>query len=422
MFFLSFSISFGETFVDSDESLWIAQSTSCPSITSTKCMYLNDGNRFIDVDKEHYYYDPVCWASNKEITSGTSKNIFSPMDNCSRAQVVTFLWRTMEKPDVLNSNKIFKDITDPDKYYYDAVNWAVQNSITQGTEANLFSPDETVTRAQFVTFLWRTAGCPTVVADNPFQDVSIDGSYYSPAVLWAVQNGITQGTDETHFSPVQPCNRAQVVSFLYRADGTLKGAITEEEFASFFERVELTKANWERYFFFSDREFGTSTGEKEEVRELSANNNVYVDNSIVLRIRDTFRNKEETYDLSVFEETKDIRIGMGEHPAFRRSFIRVNNSGEVEALEVLSNECEDAKGEVLVATIPDSEWVENKYGNCLIVETKEKNRYYLYQDGSVIGEEKFGRTTIEQNRLDERYGFTCIESWFLYDEIKNLVL
>ena len=170
-------------------------------------------NRFTDVPSGAYYEDAVAWAVENGITSGTSETTFSPDASCTRAQMVTFLWRAAGSPKAGGSSP-FTDVS-ADAYYYDAVLWAVENGITAGTSATTFSPDAAVTRAQTVTFLWRAAGAPKAGDSNPFADVSADAYYYD-AVLWAVENGITSGTSATAFSPNADCTRAQIVTFLFR--------------------------------------------------------------------------------------------------------------------------------------------------------------------------------------------------------------
>ncbi|MBS7299118.1 MAG: S-layer homology domain-containing protein [Eubacteriales bacterium] len=170
---------------------------------------------FVDVKKGQYYYDAVMWAAEKGITGGTSANTFSPDANCSRAQVVTFLHRMIASPEPAAITLPFADVKTSD-YFYKPVKWAFGSKITGGTSNTTFSPDESCTRAQVVTFLWRTAGQQKAsVNSNPFTDVKAD-SYYYDAVLWAVENGITGGTSATTFSPDSDCTRAQVVTFLYR--------------------------------------------------------------------------------------------------------------------------------------------------------------------------------------------------------------
>ncbi len=170
-------------------------------------------SQFTDISEGSYYYDAVMWAVEKGITTGTSDTTFSPSQSCTRAQMVTFLWRAAGSPAATGSNP-FTDVTS-DKYYYDAVLWAVEQGITTGTSDTTFSPDAKVTRAQTVTFLYRYAGSPAVSGDNPFTDVS-GSTYYTDAVQWAVDNSITTGTSTTSFSPENDCTRAQIVTFLYR--------------------------------------------------------------------------------------------------------------------------------------------------------------------------------------------------------------
>ena len=174
--------------------------------------YLTTG--FVDVHEETYYGEAVKWAVDKGITNGTSDKIFSPFNDCTRAQAVTFLWRAMGSEKVETAIP-FKDVP-AGAYYADAVAWAVEKGITNGTSAELFSPDATCTRAQIVTFFWRAAGKPEVeIEEMPFEDVPA-GAYYADAVAWAVKNEITNGTSAKTFSPDLPCIRAQIVTFLYR--------------------------------------------------------------------------------------------------------------------------------------------------------------------------------------------------------------
>ena len=172
-------------------------------------------NPFVDVKEGAYYYDAVLWAVEQKITSGTSATTFSPDASCTRAQMVTFLWRAAGSPKVENGKNPFVDVK-ADAYYYDAVLWAVEKGVTSGTSATTFSPDATVTRGQTVTFLYRNAGFPEVSGTMPFTDVEAD-AYYAKAVQWAVQQKITTGTSETTFSPMSDCTRGQIVTFLYRA-------------------------------------------------------------------------------------------------------------------------------------------------------------------------------------------------------------
>ncbi len=169
---------------------------------------------FVDVSDDAYYIKAVKWAVEKGITTGSTANTFNPEAVCTRAQMMTFLWRSAGSPAPKSASNPFADIS-KDAYYYDAVLWAVENGITKGTSDTAFSPDEVVTRAQTVTFLHRMAGSPAAAANSSFQDVDAD-AYYSAAVQWAVAQGITQGTSATTFSANDACDRAQVVTFLYR--------------------------------------------------------------------------------------------------------------------------------------------------------------------------------------------------------------
>lgn len=168
---------------------------------------------FHDVTRFDYFYDAVKWAVDHDITSGTGRFTFSPNAACTRAQTVTFLWRAAGSPRPVSTVNPFTDVHYGD-YFYQAVLWAVENGITMGTSATTFSPDATVTRAQVVTFLWRANGQPAA-RNSGFTDVSAD-AYYAKAVAWAVQNGITTGTGFGVFSPDAACTRAQIVTFLYR--------------------------------------------------------------------------------------------------------------------------------------------------------------------------------------------------------------
>ena len=170
-------------------------------------------NPFVDVSGGAYYEDAVLWAVREGITSGTTATTFSPGASCTRAQMVTFLWRAAGSPKASGSNP-FRDVS-ADTYYYDAVLWAVENGITSGISAAAFAPDAMVTRAQTVTFLYRAAGSPAAAPGSSFSDVRGD-AYYADAVSWAVEKGITSGTAAAAFSPDADCTRAQIVTFLYR--------------------------------------------------------------------------------------------------------------------------------------------------------------------------------------------------------------
>ena len=169
---------------------------------------------FVDVATGSYYEDAVDWAVENGITKGTDDTYFSPDGICTRAQAVTFLWRTAGSPASKTSTMPFTDVP-VGSYYYDAVLWAVENGITKGTSDTTFSPDDTCTRAQIVAFLWRSEKSPAAGSRNPFADVK-STAYYADAVLWAVREDITKGTTNTTFSPDADCTRAQIVTFLWR--------------------------------------------------------------------------------------------------------------------------------------------------------------------------------------------------------------
>ena len=170
---------------------------------------------FKDVPSDAFYADAVAWAVAGGITAGTGDGKFSPNDPCTRGQVVTFLWRAAGSPEPTGSKNPFRDVKESD-YFYKAVIWAVENGVTSGTSATTFSPNATCTRGQIVTFQWRANKSPEPKSSsNPFVDVR-SGDWFYKAVLWAVEKGITLGTDKTHFSPDSTCTRAQVVTFLFR--------------------------------------------------------------------------------------------------------------------------------------------------------------------------------------------------------------
>ena len=169
---------------------------------------------FVDVATGSYYEDAVDWAVGNGITQGTDDTHFSPDGICTRAQAVTFLWRAAGSPKPETRTMPFTDVP-AGSYYYDAVLWAVENDITKGTSDTTFSPNMTCTRAQIVAFLWRSEKSPAAGTDNPFADVK-SAAYYADAVLWAVKENITRGTTNTTFSPNADCTRAQIVTFLWR--------------------------------------------------------------------------------------------------------------------------------------------------------------------------------------------------------------
>ena len=169
---------------------------------------------FVDVATGSYYEDAVDWAVGNGITQGTDATHFSPDGICTRAQAVTFLWRAAGSPKPETRTMPFTDIP-AGSYYYDAVLWAVENGIAKGTSDTTFSPNMTCTRAQIVAFLWRSEKSPAAGTANPFADVK-STAYYADAVLWAAKEDITKGTTNTTFSPNADCTRAQIVTFLYR--------------------------------------------------------------------------------------------------------------------------------------------------------------------------------------------------------------
>ena len=176
-------------------------------------------NPFVDVAAGKFYFEPVLWAfySDPQVTSGVTKTTFEPDRVCTRAHVVTFLWRANGCPEPANLNSNFKDVKDTSKYYYKAVLWAAEQGITTGYSDGTFRPEAECTRGQVVTFLWRSKGQPAPTSTtNPFSDVA-NGKYYTTAVLWALENNITTGRTPTTFGPNDSCTRGHVVTFLYRA-------------------------------------------------------------------------------------------------------------------------------------------------------------------------------------------------------------
>ena len=169
---------------------------------------------FVDAPASSYFYEAVMWAVESGVTTGVSANRFDPNGVCTRAQAVTFLWRTAGSPEPETRTMPFADAP-AGSYYYDAVLWAVENGITKGTSNTTFNPNDTCTRAQIVSFLWRSEKTPVASSRNLFTDVK-PGAYYLDAVLWAVESGITKGTTAMKFSPDADCTRAQIVTFLWR--------------------------------------------------------------------------------------------------------------------------------------------------------------------------------------------------------------
>lgn len=160
------------------------------------------------------YYDAVLWAAANGVTTGSTATAFGPDLNCTRAQIVTFLWRASGSPKPQSASHRFTDVT-PGAYYEEAMLWAVEKGITTGTSETTFSPEQSCTRAQAVTFLYRTAGSPAVSGGSAFTDVPAN-AYYASAVQWAVQRNITTGATANTFAPEANCLRGQIVTFLYR--------------------------------------------------------------------------------------------------------------------------------------------------------------------------------------------------------------
>ena len=185
--------------------------TETETTTVPKCFYY-------DVSSYDFYHDSVVWADIRGITTGTAPRIFSPADPCLRAQVVTFLWRAAGCPEPTITENPFVDVKETD-FYYKAVLWALEKGITAGIDADHFGPLAYCNRAQVVTFLYRTMESPELTGpENPFADVPVD-TWYTIPVLWAVEQGITNGQSATTFGPDSVCNRAQIVTFLFRAFG-----------------------------------------------------------------------------------------------------------------------------------------------------------------------------------------------------------
>ena len=174
---------------------------------------------FTDVPEDSFYFEAVNWAVEEKITEGLTNTTFGPDAQCNRAQVVTFLWRLDGKPAASGEN-VFTDV-EAGSWYEDAVLWAVENQVTNGMGEGIFMPTGICNRAQIVSFLWKYAGKPASDAEMPFTDVE-EGSWYAEAVAWAVEKGITSGLTETTFGPSEPCNRAQIVTFLYRYDDKIQ--------------------------------------------------------------------------------------------------------------------------------------------------------------------------------------------------------
>jgi hypothetical protein len=192
-----------------------AETKSYAASPASEAVTFSTKNVFVDVPSDAYYAEAVEWAILNNATEGKDDTHFCPDDTCTRAEAVTFLWRAAGKPKPESTTLKFKDVP-KDAYYYDAVLWAVDKGITKGTTKDTFSPDETCNRAQAVTLLWRYQGSLKVTGENPFDDVS-ENRFYSDAVLWAAQAEVTKGTTKNTFSPNRDCSRAQIVTFLWRS-------------------------------------------------------------------------------------------------------------------------------------------------------------------------------------------------------------
>lgn len=190
-------------------------------VTGTVAVKIAQTMNFVDVKPTDYFYNPVKWAVGKNITKGTSAVTFSPDRTCTRAEIVTFLWRDAGSPMPTISRSPFSDVNySMGADFYNAILWASQNGITAGTDVSHFSPNKTCTRAEIVTFLWRYAKKPVGYGNNSFTDVNkADHAPYYDAILWAVSKGITNGSTTTTFAPDGTCTRGQAVTFLYRYEG-----------------------------------------------------------------------------------------------------------------------------------------------------------------------------------------------------------
>lgn len=215
-----------EKIVDAKEATWYAEGYTGDTYCSVCNVLVKKGsvvektkdqpeNPFVDVEEGKFYFTPVLWAVEEDVTTGTSATTFDPNKDCTRAQVVTFLWRAAGEPEPSSTEHPFTDLNEK-AFYYKAVLWAVENEITNGLTATTFGPGEECTRGQVVTFLHRFAGKPAPESlDHPFADVKENAFYYN-AMLWAVENSITNGISKTEFAPGNTCTRGQIVTFLFR--------------------------------------------------------------------------------------------------------------------------------------------------------------------------------------------------------------
>lgn len=187
------------------------------SKVEVKATFMEDNsvfNFFYDMPNDAFFYEAVKWAVKSGVTNGLSDTMFGPYESCTRAQIVTFLWRAAGSPEPKATTSAMTDLN-PNAYYYKAVLWAIENGITDGMTETTFAPDATCTRGQSVTFLYRALG-KKVESSASFTDVKSD-AFYADAINWAVANNVTNGTSNTTFSPNADCTRAEIVTFLYRA-------------------------------------------------------------------------------------------------------------------------------------------------------------------------------------------------------------
>ena len=211
---------------------------------------------FADVPNGAYYYDAVEWGANNGIAKGTAPEFFSPDQPCTRAQILTFLWRAIGEPKPSNTNCPFTDVQ-KGSYYEQAVLWAVEFKITSGVSASAFAPDQVCTRSQAVTFLWRACGAPPSKQLNAFSDVS-EKAYYIRPVMWAAAESITKGTSNTLFSPEQTCTRGQIITFLYRCEKYY--GLTPQEAPSYYEHYkEIVRKAEQEYGVAQTRPYHTLT-------------------------------------------------------------------------------------------------------------------------------------------------------------------
>ncbi len=207
--------SYTETLTPGEDDAHGTARYTCTRCQQTKDGLLCAGEVFTDMPAEgNWAHKPIDWAYFSGITSGKTATTFAPKATITRAEAMTFLWTAAGKPKPTLTESPFTDVT-PGKYYYKPVLWAVENKITTGKTATTFAPKAQCSRAEIMTFLWNALGKPSPSAgENPFTDVQ-EGKYYYKPILWAYENGVTSGTTDTTFSPKAVCNRAQVVTFLY---------------------------------------------------------------------------------------------------------------------------------------------------------------------------------------------------------------